>query len=179
MKSKFLVSALFCAVFAGGAFAQQVVYLRTYIAPDGKSEIKERLLEECVVALPGMKELKADVQAGTEFLKEINGEPGKNEHTKVYTASVKVSYKVRQKILLIITKNNLSDSEPVTREETRETMKEAGPFLSDPNGGDLFAGRSRRKYYYSTAEGAAENAEKQAQIWLNQQQNVLCSVGKK
>jgi len=178
MKGRFLMSALFCAAFAVGASAQ-VVYLRTYIAPDGKSKIEEKLLEECVLSLPGMKEMKAKVESHTEFLKGINGEPGKNEHVKFYTASVKVSYQVRQKILLIITKNNLSDNEPVTREEERVTMKEAGPFVSDPNGGDLFAGRSNRKYYYSTAEGAAESAEKQAQAWLTQQQNVLCTSGKK
>lgn len=175
--------AFFCALFvAGGAFAQtksgKLVVIQGSADVDGKSQITEKLLSECVVALPSLKELEADVTARTEYLKEINGEAGKNDHVKVYTASVRISYKVRQKLLIIITQNSLDGKDPVTREEERIIMKETPPFESDPGEGNIFAGRSNRKYYYTSSETAADNAKKRAQIWVSQQQNVLCSVGK-
>ena len=182
MKGRFLVVASFCALFAvGGAFAQQgkngkMVVLHGSADVDGKSNVTEKLLQECIVALPSMKELEADVVARTEYLKEINGEAGKNDHVKVYTASVRISYKVKQKLLIIITQNSLDSSPPVTREEERIIMRETQPFESDPGEGNMFAGRSNRKYYYTTPDAAGDNAKKRAQIWVSQQQNVLCSV---
>jgi len=182
MKGKFLTVAFFCAMFAVSAFAQsksgKLVVVQGTSDVDGKSNVTEKLLEECIVALPSLKELEADVSASTEYLKEINGEAGKNEHVKVYTAAVRVSYKVRQKLLIIITQNSLEGTPPVTRTEERVIMRETPPFMSDPGEGNLFAGRSNRKYYYSTPDAAADNAKKRAQIWVSQQQNVLCSVGK-
>jgi len=168
-------------MFAASAFAQKsgkLVVVQGASDVDGKSNVTEKLLEECIVALPSMKELEADVTASTEYLKEINGEAGKNDHVKVYTASVRVSYKVRQKLLIIITQNSLEGTAPVTRTEERIIMKEAPPFTSDPGEGNIFAGRSNRRYYYTSPEAAGDNAKKRAQIWVSQQQNVLCSVGK-
>jgi hypothetical protein len=179
MKGRFLAAALFCVLFAVGAFAQKsskTVMLHGNASVDGSSNVTEKLLEECIVSLPSLKELEADVTARTEYLKEINGEAGKNDHVKIYTASVRVSYKVRQKVLIIITQNSIDASAPVTREEQRMIMKETEPFESDPGEGNMFAGRSNRKYYYSSPEAAADNAKKRAQIWVSQQQNVLCSV---
>jgi len=183
MKNIFFAVALFCAVFTVGAsFAEtksgKLVVLQGNANVDGNSTVTEKLLEECIVSLPSLKELEADVTARTEILKEINGETGKNDQVKVYTASVRISYKVRQKILIIITQNTLDAKDPVTRTEERVIMRESGPFESDPGEGNIFAGRSNRKYYYTTPDAAADNAKKRAQIWLSQQQNVLCSVGK-
>jgi len=182
MKNKFLAVASFCVLaVAVSAFAQKSekkVILHGSANVDGNTNVEEKLLEECIVALPSMKELEADVSARTEYLKEINGEAGKNDHVKVYTASVRVSYKVKQKILIIITQNTVDASTPVTRTEERLIMKETTAFTSDPGEGDIFAGRSNRKYYYSSPEAAADNAKKRAQIWVGQQQNVLCTVGK-
>jgi hypothetical protein len=181
MKSGFLATTFFCALFAVSAFAQKSekkVYLHGGATVDGKSTVEEKLLEECIVSLPSFKELEADVTARTEYLKEINGEAGKNDQIKVYTAAVKISYKVRQKILIIITQNSLDGTAPVTRTDERVIMKETAPFESDPGEGNIFAGRSSRKYYYTSPDAAAENAKKRAQTWVAQQQNVLCSVGK-
>jgi hypothetical protein len=180
------IAAVLCAVCAVGAsFAQtnttknsKVVVLQGSANVDGNSTVTEKLLEECIIALPSLKELEADVTARTEILKEINGETGRNDQVKVYTASVRISYKVRQKILIIITQNSLDAQAPVTRTEERVIMRETPPFESDPGEGNIFAGRSNRKYYYTTPDAAADNAKKRAQIWLAQQQNVLCSVGK-
>jgi hypothetical protein len=181
MKRIFFAVALGCVFFtAGASFAQtksgKLVVVNSNASVDGKTNVTEKLLEECIVALPSLKELEADVTARTEYLKEINGEAGKNDHVKIYTASVRVSYKVRQKILIIITQNSLEGTPPVTREEERVIMKESGPFESDPGEGNIFAGRSNRRYYYTTPDAAADNAKKRAQIWVSQQQNVLCSV---
>jgi hypothetical protein len=183
MKRSLFAAALFCTVFAAGMSSAQnksgkMVVLHGSANVDGNSTITEKLLEECIVSLPSLKELEADVAARTEYLKEINGEAGKNDHVKVYTASVRVSYKVRQKLLIIITQNSIEGTPPVTRNEERIIMKETAPFESDPGEGNIFAGRSNRKYYYSTPDAAADNARKRAQIWVSQQQNVLCSVGK-
>jgi hypothetical protein len=182
VKGRFFVVASFCALFAVGAFAEQnksgkLVVVQGSSGADGKSNVTEKLLEECIVALPSLKELEADVTARTEILKAINGEEGKNDQMKVYTATVRVSYKVRQKILIIITQNSLDASTPVTRTEERIVMRESPPFESDPGEGNIFAGRSNRKYYYTSSDAAADNAKKRAQIWVSQQQNVLCSVG--
>lgn len=183
MKNRFLAAAFFCAAFAAAAaFAQtksgKLVVLQDVAGVDGKSNVTEKLLEECIVALPSIKDLEPDVKANTEYLKEINGEAGKNDHVKVYTASVQISYKVRQKVLIIITQNSADASTPVTREEVRTIMKETAPFESDPGEGNIFAGRSNRRYYYTSPESAADNARKRAQIWVTRQQNVLCSVEK-
>jgi len=184
MKIKILAAAFICAAFAAGAaYAEQpksgkLVVLQGGADVDGKSNVTEKLLEECIIALPSMKELEPDVKASTEYLKEINGEAGKNDHVKVYSASVRISYKVRQKLLIIITQNTVDASTPVTRTEERVVMMQTQAFESDPGEGNLFAGRSNRKYYYTTPEAAADNAKKRAQIWVTQQQNVLCSVGK-
>ena len=62
------------------------------------------------------------------------------------------------------------------QEQTREVMMTQS-FASDAGDGDIFAGRSNRKYYYSTPEAAEANAKKRAEAWLKQQQQTLCSVG--
>jgi hypothetical protein len=182
MKNKSFALALFCALLACGAFAQSGKNSRVAVigggSVDGSSQVTEKLLEECIVSLPSLKELEADVTARTEYLKEINGDPGKNDHVKVYTATVQISYKVRQKVLTIVTQNSLEAQKPLTREDERIVMKMSKPFESDAGEGDIFAGRSNRRYYYSTPEAAASNAKKRAEIWVGQQQNVLCSVGK-
>jgi len=189
MKKIPAVTILVCAVFAAGAFAQimmapatgtgsRVTVVEAKSAADGKSSITEKVLEECIIALPSLNQLEADVTARNEYLKEINGVAGKNDHVRTFTASVIVSYQLRQKLLIIITQNSLDGQEPITREEERIIMRQSQPFVSDLDGGDIFAGRSNRRYYYSSAEKAAESAKSRAGVWVRQQQNVLCSVGR-
>jgi len=172
--NKVLVVTAACFLFAAVAFGQtrKVTVIETKTVPSG-AEITEKLLEECIVTLPLVKELEADVKAGSEYLKEINGEAGKNDHVRVYTASVTVNYQVRQKVLIIVTASD--GQEPVMREEVRTVMKKTEPIWSDMEGGDIFAGRSNRRYYYSTAEMAAASAKKRAEVWIKQQQHVVCA----
>ena len=44
---------------------------------DGKSQVTERLLEECIGALPNPSSLEPIVNSSSEYLKEINGDPAK------------------------------------------------------------------------------------------------------
>jgi hypothetical protein len=171
-----MTAAAACLLLAAGAFAQskQRVTVVGANAPAG-SNVTEKLLEECIVSLPPIKELEADVSTRSEYLKEINGEAGRNEHVKVYTATVTVSYQVREKVLIIVTTSSVEGQEPVVREEVRTVMRQTKPFESDIEGGDIFAGRSNRRYYYSSADKAAENAKKRAEVWIRQQQQVVCA----
>jgi len=182
MKKLFMLSIVVCVLLSGAVLAQttttnkKVTVVNAHTTADGSSKITERPLEECIVSLPAAKDLIPDVKAGSEYLKEINGETGKDGHTKVYSATVSVSYKVRQKFLLIITTSSIEGQEPVMQEQTREMMM-TKTFASDAGDGDIFAGRSNRKYYYSTPEAAGNNAKKRAEAWLQQQRETLCSVG--
>ena len=176
MKRMLITATAACLLLSAAAFAQskQRVTVVGANAPAG-SNVTEKLLEECIVSLPLVKELEADVSARSEYLKEINGETGRNDHMKVYTASVTVNYQVRQKVLIIVTTSSIEGQEPVMREETRTIMRQTKPFESDIEGGDIFAGRSNRRYYYASAEGAAESAKKRAEVWIRQQQHVVCT----
>jgi hypothetical protein len=141
---------------------------------DGKSEIREQILEECIIALPRSESLEAVVQAEPLFLKEINGNPDQNDFVKIYTASIDINYMVHQKVLFIVTTSSVSGVEP-TMKVMEKRIRHSKQFVSNPLNGDLYAGRSRREYYFSTAEGAVGDARKQANVWLKQQASVVCS----
>jgi hypothetical protein len=182
MKKLLMLSIAACALLSGVVFAQtqttnkKVTVVSARSTADGSSSITERPLEECIVFLPSPRDLVADVTAKSEYLKEINGEVGRDGHTKMYSAVVSVSFKLRQKFILIVTTSSIEGQEPVMKEQVREVMMTQS-FASDPGDGDIFAGRSNRKYYYSTPEAAENNAKKRAETWLKQQQPTLCTVG--
>jgi hypothetical protein len=173
--NRMMMTAAACLLLASGAFAQSKQRVTVVDGRPSESKVTEKLLEECIVSLPPIKELEADVSARSEYLKEINGETGKNDHVRVYTATVTVNYKVRQKVLIIVTTSSVEGQEPVMREEVRTIMRQTKPFDSDIEGGDIFAGRSNRRYYYSSGEQAAESAKKRAEVWIRQQQHVVCA----
>ena len=140
---------------------------------DGKSEIGERILEECIVALPQVDDLIPEISSESHFLKEINGDPAKNDHVKTYTASVEINYMIYQKVLVIVATSSIKGQEPVMK-VMEKSLKQSKRFVSNPSEGDLYAGRSRRQYYFSTREGAANDVKKRAAIWLKQQAAVTC-----
>jgi predicted Zn-dependent protease len=181
MKNLLLSSVAICALFTGAAFAQtqnkKVTIVNAHTTADGSSQVTESPLEECVESLPSPRDLEAVVKSSSEYLKEINGESGKNERIQVYSATVTVSFKVRQTFVLIVTTNSIEGQAPDKSREVRSKVL-TKTFESDPGGGDIYAGRSRRKYYYSTAEAAANSAKAQAEAWIKQQQNVMCPPGK-
>jgi hypothetical protein len=142
-------------------------------AADGKSEVREQILEECIVSLPGAEGLEAVVQSQSLYLKEINGNPNQNDFTKTYTATIDINYMVYQKVLFIVTTSRVSGVEPVMKVMEKQ-IRHGRQFVSNPANGDIYAGRSRREHYFSSAEAATADARKQAQIWLKQQAPVIC-----
>jgi hypothetical protein len=140
---------------------------------DGKSEVREQILEECIVSLPGEGGLEAIVQSQPLFLKEINGNSAQNDFVKTFSASIDINYMVYQKVLFIVTTSSVSGVEP-TMKVMEKRIRHSIQFVSNPLNGDIYAGRSRREYYFSTAEAAIADARKQAQVWLKQQSPVVC-----
>lgn len=140
---------------------------------DGKSEMREKILEECIVSLPNVDALSAEVSSQSTFVKEINGDPAKNDFVKAYTASIEVNYMLYQKVLIVVTTNSINGQEPVMKVMEKNT-KQTKRFESVAAEGDLYGGRSHRQYYFSTPEGAIKDAKARAKIWLDQQAAVLC-----
>lgn len=140
---------------------------------DGKSTVTKEILEECIESLPNPGNLEAQVSSKSEYLKGINGDVNKNDFVVTYTANIEINYMVYQKVLLIIATNSIQGKEPMTKIiEKRQKMSMR--FDSNPSQGDIYAGKSDRKYYFSTEEGAKKDVVERAAIWLRQQSAVIC-----
>jgi len=150
-----------------------VTILKGTATADAKSDVRERLLEECIVSLPAAGELAPVVSSDARYLREINGDPARNEFTKNYTAVIDINYMLYQKVLLIVTSNAVPAGQPVMKEMDKN-IRQTVRFESLPANGDLYAGRSKREYYFSTPEGAIADARKKAEVWLKQQSAVIC-----
>ncbi|MFP4013634.1 MAG: hypothetical protein ACLFVQ_06080 [Chitinispirillaceae bacterium] len=184
MKRTLMLSILSCAMLSGAVRAQDddqaaatenrnVTIVHGRSTADGSSELNERLLEECVVSLPGLGELEADITSKSVYLKEINGDPDNNDFVKTYSATVVINYLLHQKVLMVVTTSSIQGKDPVMKVVERK-IKQSKSFSSDSGNGDIYAGRSNRKYYFSTPEAAAGDAKKRAAVWLKQQRAVVC-----
>lgn len=142
---------------------------------DGKSEVRERVLDECIVSLPKAEDLDAVVTSDSKYLKEINGNAAQNDFIKTYSAVIEVNYMLYQKVLFIVTTNAVPAVEP-NMKVMEKNIPQTRRFESNSANGDSYAGRSRREYYFSSSEGAIADARKQAQIWLKQQAAVVCKA---
>ncbi len=171
------ISALSLTTYAGTKDNEEsdknITLISANATSDGKTRIRKELLEECVEALPGTEVLEAEVIPRTLFLKEINGERGVNKFVKTYSASIVINYIMSQRELIIVTTRSLQKQEPILKVFNRR-LPQAVTFNSNPGSGDIFAGRSNRQYYFSTAEGALEDARDRAAAWLKQQTAVVC-----
>jgi hypothetical protein len=144
---------------------------------DGSSEIGREAVKECIVALPKVEALEPEVISDSRYLKEIGGDPNKNEWTKIYSAKITVNYMVYHKDILIVATKTVEGKEPVLRDVEKHLPK-TQEFLSNPADGDTFAGRSNRQYYFTKSEDAAKDAKARAMVWLKQQAPLLCSETK-
>jgi hypothetical protein len=135
--------------------------------------VRKELVEECIVSLPAAGELVATTKAQTRYLKDIDGKEGDDRYVKTYAASVTINYLVRQKELIIITTSSIAGQEPVIKEVERMVRK-SETIVSDPEEGDLFAGNSPRRYYFSSPEKAEQDARERAGAWLKQHKHVVC-----
>ncbi|MHA1972823.1 MAG: hypothetical protein ACTSW1_07515 [Candidatus Hodarchaeales archaeon] len=149
-----------------------ITMVQTKYSPDGETAIDKSLMEDCIVKLPTKTELAATVTSKPLFLKGINGTT-KKDWVKVHEATVMIDYLVHQKILYIITQNTINPNEPMMR-EVPSNRKRSIKFKSDSNNGDIFGGRSNRRYLFSTAELAKEDAKARAESWLSNKRAVLC-----
>jgi len=141
---------------------------------DGKSQVSEKLLEECIVSLPSPETLDPIITSESQFLKEIDGDPGKNDFVKTYTATLEINYKIKQKVLIVVTTSSVQGQEPVMKVLDKE-LTQSKKFTSNSSDGDLYAGRSHRQYYFSTPEGAKKDVQSRAAAWIKQQATIVCS----
>jgi hypothetical protein len=162
---------------AGKAQNKNVTVVAATSSADGKSDVTEKLLEECVVSLPRIQDLEAEVTSQVAFFKEINGDPGKNDFVKSYHAFIEINYMLHQKSLIIVTTSSVQGQEPVMK-VVEKTLRQSRLFESNPADGDHFAGRSNRQYYFPTAEAAVNDVKKRAAIWIKQQSAVICKPKK-
>jgi hypothetical protein len=135
--------------------------------------VRKELLEECIVSLPQPVDLDADVSSSSFFLKGINGDNSNNAFVKTYTAVIEINYMLHQKELIIVTTSSVQGQEPVMKVFERNIRRKKS-FESNSTNGDIYAGRSNRQHYFSTAEGAIKDAKKRALVWLRQQAAVVC-----
>ena len=140
---------------------------------DGSSQVRTELVSDCILSLPNPDNLEAQITSEAMHLKEINGEPGKNEWAKVYRARLDVNYLVYQKELLIVTTRSVKGQEPVIK-EVEKKLRKTESFLSNPSEGDVYAGRSNRQYYYTKPEMAVKDVKSRAKVWVQQQSSVVC-----
>ncbi|MBW8887991.1 MAG: hypothetical protein JF616_09570 [Fibrobacteres bacterium] len=141
---------------------------------DGSSEISREAVKECIVALPSAEAIEPEVTSDSRYLKEINGDPNKNDWAKTYTAHLVINYQVYKKDLLIVATKSVEGKEPTMR-EVEKRLPESKEFVSNPSDGDTYAGRSNRQYYYTKPEAAAKDVKERAGVWLKQQKPLLCA----
>jgi hypothetical protein len=158
---------------AGATENKNITIIAAESKADGKSEVRKELVEECIVSLPKPQGLVATTKAHTKYLKDIDGKEGDDRYVKTYTASVEINYLVRQKELIIITTSSVTGQEPVIKEVERMVRK-SETIVSDPEEGDLFAGSSPRRYYFSDPGKAEQDARDRAAAWLKQHADVVC-----
>jgi len=180
MRSIAIAWLIACANIAAGAGnaaknveEKNITIIQAEMSADGKTRIAREIVEECIVSLPDTAELEPAVEARSVYVRNVNGKDGDNRHVKTYTARVEIHYLVRQKELIIITSNSVPAQEPVLKEVER-TVREVEVVTSDPNDGDIFAAISPRQYYFTTAQGAAENARQRARVWLKNHAGIIC-----
>lgn len=152
---------------------RNITIIQGQSSADGTSQLSERLLEECIAALPDANALEPVVTSQSLFLKEINGDPAKNEFVKTYSASLDISYMIRQKVLVVVTTNSVQGQEPVMKVMDK-SLQQIKHFDSNSPDGDLYAGRSHREYYFSTPEGARKDVLTRASAWIRQQAAIVC-----
>jgi hypothetical protein len=155
------------------AVNKNVTIIKSQSTADGKSELNERILEECIVSLPKVDQLEPEITSDSKYLKEINGDPSKNEFVKMYTASLEINYMIYQKVLVVVTTNSIQAKEPVMK-VMEKNLKQSKSFVSNSSEGDLYAGQSHRQYYFSSPEAASNDVKKRAAAWLKEQSAVIC-----
>jgi hypothetical protein len=169
-----------CSVgFAAAALADETsrsvhAIVAAGTAADGSSQIEKQVVEECIMDLPTMNELRPVTDSTARFMKAIGGELEDNRSIRTYSATIELTYVVYQKTLIVVTTSSIERSEPVFREADGRFDRSI-VFESNPENGDMFAGRDLvKEYFFSTEQRAVEDARRRAQAWLEQKGAVRC-----
>jgi hypothetical protein len=142
---------------------------------DGRSEISREKVEDCILSLPDPEKMEALVSSEAVFVQGLNGDAGRNEWIKSYTARLDITYMTREKDLIIVTTRSVQGQPPVFR-EVEKMLRHTQTFLSNSTEGDAYAGRSNRRYYFTSAEAAVKDVKDRARVWISQQAPGVCGV---
>jgi hypothetical protein len=177
-----LVPALLlsAAMAAGAAEAvrtenKNVTVVAASSSSDGSSQITREKVQDCITSLPDPEKVEALVSSEALFVHGVNGVTGRNEWVKSYTARLDITYMTHEKDLIIVTTRSVQGQAPVFR-EVDKSLRHTQTFVSNPTEGDAYGGRSDRRYYFTTAEGAIRDVKTRARIWISQQAPGVCPV---
>lgn len=140
---------------------------------DGSSTISREKVEDCILSLPDPDKLEALVTSEAVYARGLNGESGRDAWIKSYSARLDVTYMTREKDLIIVTTRSVQGQPPVFR-EVEKSLRHTQTFVSNPTEGDAFAGRSDRRYFFTTAEAAVKDVKDRARVWISQQSPAVC-----
>jgi len=172
------LGALILASAGGGLAEEKERSIHTLVGAgsvDGTSQIQKEVVEECIMQVPTLDQLRPVADSTSRFLKAINGDLDHNASVRTYSAQIELTYVVYQKTLVVVTTNSVERTDPVFR-EVGGRFDRTIRFESDPENGDMFAGRDLAKeYFFSSEEKAIADATRRAQAWLEQKSAVLCS----
>ncbi len=141
---------------------------------DGSTVVSREAVKECIVNLPKVDALEPEVVSDSRFLKEIGGDPNKNDWTKIFTAKIQINYMVYHKDILIVATKSVEGRDPVLK-DVEKHLPMTKDFVSNPADGDTFAGRSNREYYFTKQEDAVKDVKARALVWLKQQAPLVCT----
>jgi hypothetical protein len=164
---------------AGGGFAEEKERsIHTVVGAgsvDGSSQIQKEVIEECIMRVPSLDQLRPVADSTSRFLKAINGDLDHNASVRTWSARIELTYVVHQKTLVVVTTNSVESTDPVFR-EVGGRFDRSILFESNPENGDMFHGRGLAKeYFFSSEEKAVADATRRARAWLEQKSAVLCS----
>ena len=181
-----LTAALALAFGTGSAVAQPatnktektVTYISAETSADGGTEIAREKLLDCIQSLPNPERLQAQVSSLPVYMRGINGDEGRNEWVKSYTARMDITYLTKEKELIIVTTRAVNSQPPVMR-EVEKVIRHTENFVSSPSDGELYAGNSDRQYHFTTAKAAVKDVRERARVWISQQEATVCPAGAK
>jgi hypothetical protein len=165
------------AVFAQAGKPQDknITVVTASSSSDGSSEISREKVEDCILSLPDPEKLEALVSSEAVFVQGLNGVVGRNEWIKSYSARLDITYMTREKDLIIVTTRSVQGQPPVFR-EVEKMLRHTQTFLSNSTEGDAYAGRSNRRYYFTSAEAAVKDVKDRARVWISQQAPAVCGT---
>jgi len=164
-----------CLAQDSGQETQKSIHAIVGASSEGASRIEKQVIEECIMHIPGLDELRPVADSTSMFLKNINGKVDDNRSVRTYSAVVEVPYVIRQKMLVVVTTSSIERSEPVFREASGRFDRSIR-FVSNSENGDMFAGRNLvREYFFSSEQKAEDDALRRARAWIEQQLSILCA----